>query len=992
MGRLQNPIDEDAPEPMRALAQRLRNVAKAAGYSGVRDLAAAGGLGRGTVSDALSGSRAPSWQTVRRILQACDVQPDTGWKAAQEAAKNAEAQWKQAARRTGPPPESAETGDPRPAGPGDWSLRPPFGELPVHVRGRDDLLAALRDRLAAPARRIQVLHGLGGAGKTTVALRLAQHAWELGHDVFWVSAVDRDHLITGMQEVARQVGADDEDIEDAWAGRASAMDLVWRHLDAADRPWLLVIDNADEPAWLAADSGLPGDGTGWARPSGRGLTVVTSRVGTAEVWGGEAECHPVGVLDTDAGADVLIDLAGHAGAREEARTLAERLGGLPLALTLAGSYIARAGRGAGLLRHRREGRSRVRTFTAYTEALGDIGTELLDAGVRGDLSADGRAEILHRRLVGRTWELTLDLLDTQGLPEARALMRLLSCFAPAPFPVDLIDPEVAARHGLLPDPPSIDRIDLALEALVDLSLLDVVENTPSAEGDAEPVPCLVAHRLVLETNAHWVRADADQSAVWEAAVELLEAGCTSAPEQPANHAWWRLLAPHIQAVVGALPPGHARLPARALSLGLKAFSYLWFRRRFDEAERFVDVLHRRAGELDASHPVRLSIRHRYALARLDGQEAMAEYADVLQAQRRVLGPEDPETLITHHQWAVSLQNAGRLAEAERELGDVLAKRRRVLGPSDPYTAVTYVALAELMRERGHSEEADRYYQEMLRHSGGDHVFLGLEERHQLAHALDEAGRYTEAEQEYRSILSDLEEHDRADTTLYRAMRRCLARNLVQQDRADDATAEYDACVALFAEACGDDDPKTLDVRHERGDMLRRFGRHEAAEAEIRTVLEIRRRTERSEDSVVLQERHCLAHTLSSQDRFDEAAAEMRPVVQAYEEILGPEEKTTRQAKYCLAGTLQDAERWAEAEECYLAVLAAETAVLGADHGDTLITRLRLAEVRLASGAIDTQTAFAEYDEIMPKLVEARGEDDEWLQDVRGTWEARRPQS
>lgn len=454
--------------------------------------------------------------------------------------------------------------------PGTFSLRPPLGNLPVRIRGRDQLINRLQDRLEDPPDRIQVLYGLGGCGKTTVALGLARYAREHGYSVYWVSAAGEDRLTTGMREVARELGARDDEIDDAWTGLTSAMDLVWRYLDAASAPWLLVIDNADVPVRLAAFEGAPGDGTGWARPSGRGMTVVTSRIGSTETWGQGAVRHLVDVLSSDDGAEVLIDLAGQAGTADEARGLAARLDGLPLALRLAGTYLARASRGAGILRHRHRGPSGLRTFAAYTTALGDLGTELLDEGAVRP-STDTQLEYLHRQLVSRTWEISLDLLHGQGLPEARMIMRLFSCFAPMPFPVDLIDIEVITNRGLLTDATLADQVERAIEALVDFSLLDVAVVSDTI--------CLVTHRLVLEANARWLSgaSSEDQAVVWGAAAGLLHAATKCAPELPANWERWRLLTPHISAAVVAVPPDYPDIVAQVLATGLSAFAYLWFR-------------------------------------------------------------------------------------------------------------------------------------------------------------------------------------------------------------------------------------------------------------------------------------------------------------------------------------------------------------------------------------------------------------------------------
>jgi tetratricopeptide (TPR) repeat protein len=866
--------------------------------------------------------------------------------------------------------------------PGTFSLRPPLGNLPVRIRGRDELIDRLQHRLEDRPDRIQVLHGLGGCGKTTVALGLARSAREHGYSVYWVSATGEDRLTTGMREVARELGASDDEINDAWTGLTSAMDLVWRYLDAAATPWLLVLDNADVPSRLAAYEGAPGDGTGWARPSGRGMTVITSRIGSAETWGQSAERYLVDVLSSDDGAEVLIDLAGQVGTAAEARNLAARLGGLPLALRLAGSYLARASRGAGILRYRHRGPSGLRTFIAYTDALGDLGTKLLDEGASNS-STENQLEHLHRQLISRTWEISLDLLHSQGLPEARLIMRLFSCFAAVPFPVDIIDMDVITEHGLLTDPTLADQVERAIEALVDFSLIDVTIVSDNI--------CLVAHRVVLEANAHLLSqaSPEDQSAVWGAAAGILRSATEPAPEIPANWERWRLLTPHIWAAVTAVPADVPDLVAEVIATGLSAFAYLWFSGNSEDATSLVNIMMMRSEKLEADHPVRLSIRHRYALANLRGEEVNTEFANILSAQQRVLGNEHQETLITHHNWAASLQGIGRLAEAETELRNVLDARRRVLGPADPYTLITQSAIAEVMAARGHSDEATSEYQSMIEHleSGkhSDHRFVPLEARHQMAHILDKAKKFAKAEVEYRSVLDELEGFKATESYLYSDMTICLSRNLYSQRRYSEALDEVDKGLKLLANLGGKrdrDTTKILRVRHERGDILRFIGQYDRAEVEIRAVLELRRQDSDRQDSVILQERHCLAHALEGQGRYADAESEMSEVVAAYESILGANSRPLYTAKYCYAMVLEKQGRWLEAEPQFEAVLAAEGETLGLDHSNTLVTEFKLAQVRHASGVATKEETLAIYDAILAKREEKFGKDHPRTREVR----------
>jgi len=133
----------------------------------------------------------------------------------------------------------------------------------VPLRGRDGLL----DEVAAPGgERVRVLHGLGGCGKTWLALEAAYRAQQRGMQVWWVSAAGPDSLAAGMRAVGRRLGATDAQLE-----HGDAADLIWQRLRGRPDPWLLVIDNADDPQILAG--------------AGAGASVVEGRDGCSRCPG-----------------------------------------------------------------------------------------------------------------------------------------------------------------------------------------------------------------------------------------------------------------------------------------------------------------------------------------------------------------------------------------------------------------------------------------------------------------------------------------------------------------------------------------------------------------------------------------------------------------------------------------------------------------------------------------------------------------------------------
>ena len=213
---------------------------------------------------------------------------------------------------------------------------------PAFLAGREDLLADLDARLSAGERggpRVVALCGLGGAGKTSVALEYA-HRHLAGLRVVWqFPAEEATALAAGFGDLAAQLGA--RDLLDA----SDPVAQVHAVLAARPGDWLLIFDNA--PRSAALQGVLP--------PAGHGQVLITSQ---DPHWPGR-QAVDVPALDQDVAAAFLLTRTGsadHAAAWE----LAAELGGLPLALEQACAYMQAAGRSlAGYLTLFRPVRQRV---------------------------------------------------------------------------------------------------------------------------------------------------------------------------------------------------------------------------------------------------------------------------------------------------------------------------------------------------------------------------------------------------------------------------------------------------------------------------------------------------------------------------------------------------------------------------------------------------------------------------------------------------------
>jgi tetratricopeptide (TPR) repeat protein len=725
------------------------------------------------------------------------------------------------------------------------SLRPPHVQ---RVRGREGELAVLAGMLRRPQGRFAVLCAVGGMGKTTVAAQLATQAEAAGWRVFWVRWRDGAELAQQMVQAALACGLPEAELEAARAGQASLPDVVWRQLGRVRR-WLLVVDNADEPHEIGPAGEPVADYRGWIRPHGRGLLVVTSRDGSEQTWGPCAQLLPLEPLPVRPAGQVLLDAAPVAGTAEQARELAARLGGLPLALHAAGTYLAGP-------------TSRYRTFAAYRQALEQELRFLLGAA-----HPNASHPQVARAVVRHTWEVSLDQLAGEGNALARPLLRLLALLAQAPVPLSLITPDllsVVTGHDV-----TAVALEAAFAGLHRYGLLGLPHSpgsTGPASGSSEGAQ-VVLHPLIREINAVALTAETSDLAVWHRALaERLTTAVHEANQR--GRAGWPaavLLAPHLPLLLDYADPRtatHHRTTLNALAQVLQKAGAFGAARLLHE--RVLDVETRMLGP---EHPDTLTSRNNLGNALFgmgEPAEAIRLLRQTLEDRTRILGPVHPDTLTSRNDLACALDGTGEHAEAVGLLRQTLNDRTRVLGPEHPHTLASRDSLGLALDGMGEHAQAVRMHRSTLddriRVLGPEH-HLTLLSRHNLASALTRAGEQTEAIQLLRQALND------------------------------------------HARILGDEHPHTLASRDSLGLALDGMGEHAQAVRMHRQTLEDRTRILSPEHPDTLASRHNLALALTSAGEQAEAIDLLRRTLDDRVRILGDEHTHTLSTRNALETAL-----------------------------------------------------------------------------------------
>ena len=515
---------------------------------------------------------------------------------------------------------------------------------PPVLAGREALLAALDARLAAgdgPGPRTVALCGLGGAGKTSVAVGYAyRHLAEAG--VAWqFPAEDATVLAAGFGELAAQLGA--RGLADPRDPVASVHAVLARFA----APWLLIFDNATDMASVGAF--LPPAGPGWV--------LITSQ---NQNWPGPVLDVPV--LDPDVAAGFLVSRTGDPD-RQAAQELADLLGGLPLALEQAVAYLQAIGG----------------TLAGYLALFRQRRAELL---ARGEPTG-------YSKTVASTWALGFDRLQ-QTEPRAAGLLRLLAFCAPEAIPLRLLlqpRPGLTARLGDQVAPaltPLLEDPLAASDAIAALRRYSLV--TPAAGGSVS------VHRLVQVVTAD--QMPADLAGQWrQATAALVGAALPAEPWMPGTWPVYAMLLPHVQA---AAPADSTAAAAIADYLG-QSGSYAVAR---DSMERVLEARERTYGP---EHPDTLMARKRLAhwTART-GYQATArdQLAGLLPTAERVLGPEHPDTLGIRHVLAWWTGDAGDVIAARDQYAALVPLYERVLGPEHPDTLSIRQGLAAFTGRAG----------------------------------------------------------------------------------------------------------------------------------------------------------------------------------------------------------------------------------------------------------------------------------------------------
>ncbi|MFD3835142.1 FxSxx-COOH system tetratricopeptide repeat protein [Streptomyces sp. NPDC058642] len=676
--------------------------------------------------------------------------------------------------------------------------------------GREQELTRLREMLTDEGSaavvhlsqaRARAIHGLGGVGKSALALHYADRYRNAYALVWWITAESPEAIVNGLASITTQLCPQwaqtvETDERAAWA-------ITWLQ---AHPGWLMIFDNVENPAHLRPYLGT----------LSCGHHLLTSRKATG--WHKVAPTMPLGLLPLKEATDLLCAIAFQdstptGGQRDAARQLAADLGCLPLALEQAGAYAYRTGT----------------DLNTYRQSLGLV----LDEGDDVDDP---------ERTIARIWDHTLTAINARK-PLAVTLLHTMAWLAPDDIPRSLLAP-------LAPSPIALGN------ALGELHAYNMIAFTENRQG-------ITVHRLVqtvlrthksIEPGTFLPGRQEAEQAVWQATQveDDTRAGQTRQ---------WELLLPHILAVAYSTPP-HSPASAEAFEVYRATARYLYSEGRdahtiplrtaaLAQCERVLGSADpaalqcrndlagafRAAGDLERaillfeiavgqsehvvgdSHPTTLAIRNNLAAtyqAAGDLGRAIWLYEATLAQREEALGNTHPDTLISRNNLASAYRDAGELGRAIPLLEATLTHREETLGNTHPDTLISRNNLALAYQRMGDLERAIPLLEATLTHReetlGNTHPDT-LTSRNNLASAYRAVGDLERAIPLHEATLTQCEQVLGNTHPATLTNRNNLASAYGLAGDTERAISLYRATLTQCEQALGNTHPDTLQTRN-----------------------------------------------------------------------------------------------------------------------------------------------------------------------------------
>jgi len=540
----------------------------------------------------------------------------------------------------------------------------------VHFTGREKMLAAVHHGLfqSTPKRwnHRLALHGLGGVGKTQVALEFAYSRRSEYDNVYWITAVSQMTLFSGFQEIARQTDCVVEFTKLKPSDVASGV-LTWMNRRSK---WLLILDNLDDLSVI--DGYLAGLSTGH-------ILITTRDQHYDQIPAEGIETGPLGIEDAIELLLIRSNLISDSMARRDggirtiesvAKEIVQELGLLPLAIEQAAGYI-------------REASSDIFIYLSSYRQNRKAHHARISKGNRN----------FYSKSVAATWRLSFQTIEKRN-PDASKLLRLIAFLNSDGILLEFLQ---AGADGLDYELREIvTNRDRLYEALAELQRFSLI----GRQGLHTDRQVIIVHRLVQSVIKE--EMSAEQSTCISSEVMSL---CDSA--FPPWHNWdtnllhqSRLYEDQVVGPLFDVPlTAYDRMDEVLIRVGL-------FLREDGKYQQATQVLAKalQARELKGMDEVEISktkamLAWSYMYQGLYSKASDLEI-EVVKTRQRVLGIEHPDTLESMADLARSYRTLGQYDKAVELKRHVFDVRRKLYGDEHEDTLMSMTYLAHSYRDKG----------------------------------------------------------------------------------------------------------------------------------------------------------------------------------------------------------------------------------------------------------------------------------------------------
>jgi len=775
-----------------------------------------------------------------------------------------------------------------------------------HFTGRDELLERLEQHLSpqahtdlATTRRAVLtqplaIKGLGGVGKTQIAVEYAHRSRECGRYVhtLWINAASEETILASFVSLVERLPAFAAKSE---TNQHKLVAAVKRWLEQCPHSWLLVFDNADDVSLIQE----------YVPRQGNGSLLLTTR---ADAVGSLATPVEVETMSFVEGTQLLLRRAqrwAHASDEDinEAGNIVVALDHFPLALDQAGAYIEETGC----------------RFSTYLQLYQDHRKVLL--------ASRGRQATNYPDSVATTWSLSFQKVE-QANPAAVELLQLCSFLAPDRIPEELIRDGAASWPSLLQQAAADQfAFNQMIAELLKFSLVKRI-----AEDNV-----LCMHRLVQAVQVD--RMKPEEQRQW--AERIICAVNTAFPRHPREDitSWPQCLRYLEQAqACDTLIQHHLLTLPKAADLLRRVGTYLCERASYTLAEPLYQrALAIREQQLGPEHPDTAESLNDLAI--LYSQQGKYEQAEsllrhALAIREKQLGAEHVDTIHTCNDLALLYWFQGKCEQAEPLLKRGLTFSEQEGEHEDVTTAETLNHLALLNYYWGKYEQAEPLFQRAVRifeqTLGSKHPYttstltnLGLLYKWQ--------GKYGQAESFLQQALTLNEqtlgpEHPQTTNIMH-----YLGSVYTLQGRYTQAEPLLQRALMLSEQTLGPDHPDLIYVLDDLAEFYYDQGKYEQAESLLQRAVALAEQSLPPEHPDNAYITNHLARTYIYQRRYALAKPLLQRALALSEQSLGSQHPDTIDILVNLSLLYSFQDQYEQAEPLLQRALALSEQSLGPEH-------------------------------------------------------------